>query len=90
MTNIFPFGVVADGKNVVFNKIIKIPSIKKFSKDFVSKSIAIFNPDRIVCIGRGSEKFMLKNFPDRNQIYLHHPAYTFPEKEKDKYRHHLK
>ena len=90
MTNIFPFGVVAYGKNVLFNKIIQIPSIKKYSKDFVSKSIEIFNPNRIICIGRGSEKFMLKNFPDLDRIYLHHPAYTFPEKEKEKYRDHLK
>jgi len=90
MTNIFPFGVVADGKNVVFNKIIKIPSINNFSQTFVSKSIELFNPERILCVGRGSERFIRKHFPNYNIGYLHHPAYTFPEKEKEKYRVSLK
>jgi hypothetical protein len=90
MTNIFPFGVVANGRNVVFHKIINIPSIKKFSKEFISESIEIFNPDRIICIGRGSEKFILEHFPDQKPIYLRHPAYTFPEKERMKYREYLK
>jgi hypothetical protein len=90
MTNIFPFGVVADGKNVIFSKIIKIPSIMNFSKNFISKSIDIFNPEKIICVGRGSEKFICKHFPNQKPIYLHHPAYTFPEKEKMKYREYLK
>lgn len=90
MTNIFPFGVIADGKNVVFNKIIRVQSINNFCKSFITKSIDIFKPKKIFCIGRGSEKFIHKHFPNHNPIYLHHPAYTFPEKEKEKYRVNLK
>lgn len=90
MTNIFPFGVVADGKNVVFNKIMQVPSIKKFSRNFISKSIELFKPKRIFCMGRGSESFIQKHFPETSPVYLHHPAYTFPEKEKNKYRSNLR
>ncbi len=90
MMNIFPFGVVTDGKNVVFNKIIKIPKIEEFSKDFVAKSIEIFNPERIFCVGRGSKNFIQNHFSDKNPVYLYHPAYRFPDKEKEKYRKYLK
>ena len=92
MTNIFPFGIVEDGKNVDFSKIIKIQSIKNFSKAFISKSIDIFDPEKIICIGRKSEEFMYSHFSDQRLrlTYLHHPARTFGEKEKMTYLMYLK
>lgn len=90
MTNIFPFGVVSDGKNVVFNKIIKIPTINEFCEKFISDSIKIFNPKRIFCVGKYSKKFIQKHFLNQKPVYLYHPAYRFPEKEKEKYRKYLK
>ena len=90
MTNIFPFGVVSDGKNVLFDKIIKVPSIINFCKRFITSSIDIFNPQIIFCVGRESEKFMHNHFPNRKVIYLYHPSHKFPEEEKKKYRENLK
>ncbi len=86
MTNIFPFGIVEKNKNVSFRELIKLPSIESFSKQFISESIKLFHPQRLICIGRGSEKFIHDNFPDIEKTYLHHPARTFPDKEKEKYK----
>jgi len=87
MTNVFPFGIVtAKGTNALFSELIKIPSIKTFSIDFVKQSIALFKPKRLICIGKGSENFIKEHFPGTNSVYLHHPARTFPENKKQEYR----
>jgi len=90
MTNVFPFGVVKNGKNVEFKDIIRIPSIQMFCRQFIYNTIEIFRPEKIICIGRGSEKFMNNHFPSSNPVYLHHPSRGLPEQAKEDYCLHLR
>ena len=91
LTNVFPFGVISQSKNnrtnnVTFRDLIKIKSINDFSKDFIKKSIEVFNPKRILCVGEKSKDFIDKNFPQYVTKYLWHPSRKFPESEKEKWR----
>lgn len=90
MTNIFPFGIVNNSTNVNFKQLISIGSINEFSRNFIRRSISIFHPEKVICIGRGSEEFMKEHFPRFNVIYLRHPARTFQEKDKERYREYFK
>lgn len=90
MSNIFPFGVVDEkGNNAAFDDIMKISAVSEFSFGFVRETLNIFHPERMLCVGLGSHKFITRNFPDYNPVYLHHPARVFPEEKKKVYRKHL-
>ena len=95
LTNVFPFGVISQSKNnrtknVDFCELIEIKSINDFSKDFIKKSIEVFNPRRILCVGKKSKDFIDKNFPQYVTKYLWHPSRKFPESEKEKWRYALR
>lgn len=87
MSNIFPFGAIdLNGNNVVFNDLMKVSSVRDFSLDFVENTLRLFNPRRVLCIGLGSHRFIVENFPNIKVKYLHHPARVFPEEKKDIYK----
>lgn len=90
LTNVFPFGVEDNQGNNMndFLKLIKLPSVNGFSNGFIADSINLFEPERILCIGKESEKFITKNFPDKRHVPLPHPSDRrgFPEDKKERWR----